>query len=371
MDTTSLSGTLPFQFETEKLKRAERLFHLAKAKIANTLSGVHTESLQRFIAWNLVMNVVEAPSGSTSSHELRTLRLAVSAGLGHYAATKPSARHEQWVSFLVDLALRRSEPIFAHEILKWHACLTECGLKPGEGRRRVGSANSRTGSLSAGISDHEPAEGLADLVAWLNGSSSHIEQGPSRLSPLVKAGIAHFWIKNSRALGRSHSDLASGVSAAILAEEGANRVITGLSSTLRRYPQEYAEMLQPSRENDITQWLLWFAAKGVEAQKRQFAQLEFLISTDRLIEQAYIDLNARQHALLSDLREGGPDGFPRGITASDHMRITDTSIATATRDLFALVEIGILIKRGENKWRRYFLNVPKDPIPVMTIEMVL
>jgi hypothetical protein len=46
------------------------------------------------------------------------------------------------------------------------------------------------------------------------------------------------------------------------------------------------------------------------------------------------------------------------LSAGDYMRTTGAPPATATRDLVALVGLGALLRTGEHKSTRYWLNVP-------------
>jgi Fic family protein len=56
------------------------------------------------------------------------------------------------------------------------------------------------------------------------------------------------------------------------------------------------------------------------------------------------------------------DGFKGGLSAENYISITDTSRATATRDLQGLVDIGIFIKTGELKGTRYWLNIMNNKV---------
>ena len=53
----------------------------------------------------------------------------------------------------------------------------------------------------------------------------------------------------------------------------------------------------------------------------------------------------------------GPDGFAGGLRAENYLAITKTSRATATRDLADLVRKGALIKEGQLKHTRYYINL--------------
>jgi Fic family protein len=75
-------------------------------------------------------------------------------------------------------------------------------------------------------------------------------------------------------------------------------------------------------------------------------------------------LNLRQEKALLCMVEEGPGGFKGGMSAEKYIRITDTSRATATRDLQDLVEKGALIQYGELRHTRYYLAF-SDPIPAI------
>ena len=51
-------------------------------------------------------------------------------------------------------------------------------------------------------------------------------------------------------------------------------------------------------------------------------------------------------------------GFLGGLNADKYVRLTSTSKATATRDLSALVEGGLLWTSGQGKAIRYYVAVP-------------
>ena len=53
----------------------------------------------------------------------------------------------------------------------------------------------------------------------------------------------------------------------------------------------------------------------------------------------------------------GPDGFKGGLSAEKYISITGTPRATVTRDLQDLVSKGALLRKGERKHTRYYLNL--------------
>jgi Fic family protein len=53
----------------------------------------------------------------------------------------------------------------------------------------------------------------------------------------------------------------------------------------------------------------------------------------------------------------GIDGFRGGLSAENYISITNATRATATRDLQDLVAKGALVRTGERRHTRYFLNL--------------
>jgi Fic family protein len=53
----------------------------------------------------------------------------------------------------------------------------------------------------------------------------------------------------------------------------------------------------------------------------------------------------------------GLGGFKGGLSAENYIAITKTSRATTTRDLIDLVQKGALVKTGELRHTRYWLNL--------------
>lgn len=64
----------------------------------------------------------------------------------------------------------------------------------------------------------------------------------------------------------------------------------------------------------------------------------------------------RQEKVIERLFKEGIDGFKGGLSAENYIRITETSRATATRDLQDLVNKNIFLKEGDLKKTRYYLN---------------
>jgi Fic family protein len=135
--------------------------------------------------------------------------------------------------------------------------------------------------------------------------------------------------------------------------------LISLAATIFLRRKTYYEALEAAnKQNEITNWVAWFAGLTIEAQRRTIAVVEFLIDKTKLLDRLKGELNERQtKALLRMFREG-PEGFQGGLSAGKYAAITGASPATTTRDLSDLVLKAALTREGELRHARYRLNVP-------------
>lgn len=148
--------------------------------------------------------------------------------------------------------------------------------------------------------------------------------------------------------------------------------LTAIASTLLQHRKDYYRALEDaSRTLEVTDWLLWFARAVIEAQRRALRGVEFILHKAKLLDEVRGELNARQGKAVLRLFAAGPDGFIGGLSAGNYMSITGAPPATATRDLAALVSLGVLRRTGGHKATRYYLNLPATPVGPIWVEDLL
>ena len=117
-------------------------------------------------------------------------------------------------------------------------------------------------------------------------------------------------------------------------------------------------MLETSnKNNEITDWLGYFSETILDAQDYTQQMVDFLIEKTKLYDRVRGQLNERQEKVLARMFREGVEGFKGGLSAEIYIGITDTSRATATRDLQELVDKGVLLRTGERKSTRYWLSI--------------
>ena len=117
-------------------------------------------------------------------------------------------------------------------------------------------------------------------------------------------------------------------------------------------------MLEKSNKNNqIDDWINYFAQTIITAQEYSLTLIDFLIQKAKFYDLHKSNLNERQLKVVSRIFKEGIDGFKGGLSAEKYISITSTSRATATRDLNDLVSKKILTQTGLLKSTRYYLNL--------------
>jgi Fic family protein len=89
--------------------------------------------------------------------------------------------------------------------------------------------------------------------------------------------------------------------------------------------------------------------------------LNFTLHKTQFFDLFKDQFNERQLKVIARMLEEGPQGFEGRMTAQKYMSITKTSKATATRDLQALAEAGVLTPGGGGRSTSYKLNIKFYP----------
>jgi Fic family protein len=185
------------------------------------------------------------------------------------------------------------------------------------------------------------------------------KDGQQPLAPLTRAAVAHLYFESIHPFEDGNGRIGRAIAEKSLAESLGQPTLIALAATILLRRKAYYEALEAAnKQNEITNWVAWFAGIAIEAQRRTIALVEFLIDKTKLLDRLRGELNERQtKALMRMLREG-PEGFKRGLSAGKYATITGSSPATTTRDLSGLVSKGALARDGELRHARYRLNVP-------------
>lgn len=193
------------------------------------------------------------------------------------------------------------------------------------------------------------------FIKWFNLTAPNEQK---ELSALTRAGIAHLYFVSIHPFEDGNGRIGRALAEKVLSECLGQPTLIALSQTIESNRKSYYNALElNNKENEITDWLVYFAKTVLNAQDYSLAMIDFLIEKTKLYDRLRGKLNARQEKVIERIFREGFDGFKGGLSAENYISITGTSRATATRDLQGLVEKNVLIKSGELKGTRYYLNI--------------
>jgi Fic family protein len=365
-----------FTWDAARLAQAERIF----AENAGLVIGVgrHLEEGDRQ-ALTIEVMCLEAIDTSAIEGEVLdrdSVQASIRRQLGLAVERRKSEPAEAGIAEMMVALYRNLIAPLDHETLfAWHQMVTN-GRRDltdiGRYRRHADPMQIISGAdyaahvhFEAPPSKQVPAE-MDRFLAWLHDTSP---AGNHPLPPITRAGIAHLWFESIHPFEDGNGRIGRAIIEKSLAQGLSIPTLTAVAGTLlRRRKQYYHRLEQASQTLEITDWLLWFAAAVIEAQRRSLALVEFILHKAKLLNRVGDRLNPRQEKAVLRLFAAGPDGFVGGLSAGNYRRITGAPPATSTRDLVDLVELGVLHRTGERKATRYYLTIPIKPIEIVRAE---
>ncbi|MBS0222767.1 MAG: Fic family protein [Proteobacteria bacterium] len=284
-------------------------------------------------------------------------------GLGPRQARIPAA--ERGIAeMMVDLYRSFADPLEDEVMFRWHTMLTGDDRSVGViGGYRThhdptqvvsGADDKRAVHFEAPPSDQIPTD-MKAFIKWFNATSPGDKRA---LDPLVRAGIAHLYFVSIHLFEDGNGRIARALAEKALAQGIGQPTLIALTYTIQRKRKDYyAALERNNKDNEITDWLFYFANTILDAQATTMKRVDFYLSKAKFYERLRGQLNERQEKAVTRMFREGIGGFKGGMSADKYITITGTSRATATRDLQDLVAKGALTRTGERKHTRYHINL--------------
>jgi Fic family protein len=194
------------------------------------------------------------------------------------------------------------------------------------------------------------------FIAWFNDTAPG---GKNPLPALTRAGIAHLYFVCIHPFEDGNGRIGRALAEKSLAQNLGQPSLIALAYTIERKRKDYYAALERNNKDvKISDWLQYFARTILEAQNNTIRRVDFYVAKAKFYATLRGQMNMRQEKVIARMFREGIDGFKGGLSAENYIAITQTSRATATRDLQNLVEKGALTKTGELRHTRYYLNLP-------------
>lgn len=303
------------------------------------------------------LNAVTLEVIKTSEIEGETLnneqvRSSVARHLGIDAANiTPSTREiDALVEMMLEASFHYKKPLLLVDLLAWHRALFPEGysglynIKSGELRDDSKGAMQVVSGAYGREQVHFVAPKAERLALELDNFLLWYNKQQDDLDLVIKAGIAHLWFVTLHPFDDGNGRLTRALTERMLAQsDSSQQRFYSMSAQILKQRNEYYNILERTqkRDNDITEWLVWFL------QTLEQALLSAEQTTNKIIEKASFwqshrqqALNSRQVKMLNILLTD----FYGTLTTKKWAIMTKCSADTALRDINDLISKGMLIK---------------------------
>jgi Fic family protein len=356
-----LAGWPDFQFNSDCIAQQEKKFLLAAGSSSAFFKKIHNQDQQQFILEILSSEGEESSRIEGEILDRESLRSSIKKHFGISITPVKRQYHKEvgMAQLLCDVYETYEKPL-SHEMLwEWHQNLFQNidNLEVGKYRAHEDPMQIVSHRLDtpkvyfeAPPSENVYAE-MDRFINWFNSSEG-------KLSILGRAAIAHLYFENIHPFEDGNGRIGRALVEKSLSQGVGRSILIAVSKVLENRKKEYYQALEAcNRTLDATSWVKFFADVVLEAQEESLKLLNFIIEKSKLMSKLVDKLNLRQEKVLLRMFEEGPEGFKGGLNAEKYIAITKTSRATATRDLAELVALEALLKTGELRHTRYWLNI--------------
>lgn len=343
----------PYQFAQK-----EKQFLLGAGSAFAFLKNTDKQEYNQFIVEILSSEGLESSKIEGEILDRESLQSSIKRHFGLTPSRKEADKEARIAKLLCDVYESFKEPL-THEMLgEWYfklfenqSTISDCGKyrTHAEPMQIVsGRYDSHKVFFEAPPSAKIPHE-MEMFVDWFNGSASE--------PVLVRAAIAHVYFESIHPFEDGNGRIGRILVEKILSQ-GANRpILISVSKVLERRKKDYYTALERcNRTLQVQHFVEFFADVILQAQAESMQLLYFLMNKSKIFTALSGQMNERQEKVLLRMFVEGLDGFKGELSAENYIAITKTSRATASRDLADLVEKGALVKTGELRYTRYWLN---------------
>lgn len=352
-----------FSYDPDRISSQERQFLLGAGSAFAYLKNIDEQEYKQFVVEILSSEGLESSKIEGEILDRESLQSSIKRHFGLNADRKKEADKESRMArLLCNVYDSFNKPLTQKMLCQWHLDLfssqshvTDCGkyrTHPEPMQIVSHRLDSPRVFFEAPPSAKVPKE-MAAFIDWFNGSNSS-------KSVLVRAAIAHVYFESIHPFEDGNGRIGRLLVEKVLSQGVGKPVLIAVSKVLEKRKKEYYAALERCNQTlEIDHWIEFFAGAILQAQEESMNFLYFLIEKSKMLTALSGQLNSRQEKVLLRMFAEGLSGFKGGLSAENYIAITKASRATATRDLADLVEKGALVKTGELRYSRYWLNLPK------------
>lgn len=350
-----------FIYDKSRFAKYEIEFHRNAGLIIGSLSGISNSDIDDLRVTILSDEALDTSKIEGEILDRDSVQSSIRKNLGLQTDGRRAKPGEAGISqMLVDLYKTYNQALTHDKLYAWHAMIangrTDLEVIGGY-RRHSDPMQIVSGRLDKPRVFYEapPSDCLTEemdaFIKWYNKAA---EEG---MPTIIHAGIAHLYFELIHPFEDGNGRVGRAIAEKSLAMATKLPLVTSLSRVIELDKKAYYLALEKANSSlDINDWLDYFAKKVLDAQSHVQDLIAFVISKAKYLQEFDSKLNERQKKVVMRLFKAGLDGFEGGLSAENYIRITQTSRATATRDLQEMIRMGALLKEGKLRYTRYYLN---------------
>lgn len=352
-----------FTYNPASVSQKEKQFLLGSGGAFAFLKTVNKKERDQFIVEILSLEGLESSKIEGEFLERDSLQSSIKKYFGMNTSTKQGTYKEEGMAALLCNVYETFDTPLSHEMLyEWHSMLFKRDSHIDDiGKYRThpeamqivsGRLDTHKVFFEAPPSDQVPEE-MTNFIDWFNSTASS-------MSILGRAAVAHVYFESIHPFEDGNGRIGRILVEKALSQGTGQPTLIAISKQLENHKKDYYSMLgRCNRTVKITDWVEFFSETILEAQNESMKILRFLIQKSQILTELTGKINSRQEKVLLKMFAQGPEGFAGGLSAENYIAITKTSRATATRDLADLVQHDVLVKTGELRHTRYWLNLQR------------
>jgi len=354
-----------FTYDEDALKDLELRFSQNTGTVLGAFKHVNDNDKAQFIVEILSNEALKTSEIEGEYLDRDSIQSSIKRNLGIAVDKRKVAPAEFGISeMMVDLYRNYHIPLEHEQLFNWHTMLTN-GRRDltdiGRYRTHEDAMQVVSGRLDKPNVHFEAPpsskmeQEMEQFISWFNTVHS---KNKNSISPLVRAGMSHLYFVSIHPFEDGNGRIARALAEKSISLSVGQPALISLSKTIESNKKTYYESLENNnKSNEITNWLIYFANTILDAQADTLKLIDFLIEKAKFFDRYIPQMNERQLKIITRLFDAGHQGFEGGLSADNYTRIAKTSASTATRDLKDMVDKKMLIKTGELKGSRYWLNV--------------
>lgn len=355
-----------FTFDATAFIHLERAFHRNTGLILGSLSTVSSDDVDELRVTLLSNEALDTSKIEGEILDRDSVQSSIRGQLGLQTDGRRSGPKETGASrMMVDLYKSYREPLNQERIFSWHQMMMNGRIDLeiiGGYRMHEDPMQIESGRLDApqvfyeAPPSHRVPKEMENYLLWFNQAFSE------GMPTLVHAGLAHLFFELIHPFEDGNGRIGRAIAEKALAMGATHPLITSLSTTIEQNKKAYYQALERANGSlEVTDWLVYFSGEVLKAQTNVQKLIQFIVEKARYFEDFRNKLNERQTKVVLQVFREGPEGFKGGLSAENYIRISNTSPATATRDLAEMVALGALKKTGKLRYTRYYLPMVEIP----------